>query len=319
MATPLINPYNLYIGNDSATEFAVGFPYTNREQVHVYLKRYDASEVELTSSDYEFLSDTVIKFPATGSSEGILRTNDKIAIQRETPCENEYVFNNQKRLFPEDVMEADDKSYRILQEMNRKLERAVMLNPTSTEDPSEIFNNLVEEVSAIEELARESAETAETAAESAAESAETAEQYANNVKFGMKRVEVKAADWQQVGAIYKIFVPDVGVIFDVYKKDGSVYDKVDCNIQTSDNGATIESVEAFAGYYLVADTASQQYIHDQTVAATTWTIEHNLGKYPAVTCIDGNGYVLIATVQYTGLNTVVLTFTEATTGKAILN
>lgn len=139
MATPLINPRNIYIGNDSATEFAISFPYSDRSQVHVYLKRYDSEETELSTDDYSFVSDSVVKFPKEGSSEAVLRTNDKLAIQRETPIESDYVFNNQKRLFPEDVMDADDLAFRILQEQNAKLDRTLSLNATSTADPSEVI------------------------------------------------------------------------------------------------------------------------------------------------------------------------------------
>lgn len=142
MATPLTNPYNTYIGNGVATEFAISFPYTDSSYVHVYLKRYDGEEVELTTSDYDFQSDTVIKFPKTGSSEGVLRTNDKLTIQRETPVESEYVFSNQKRLFPEDVMEADDLAFEILQEHAMKLGRTLSLNPTSSADPSEVIGQV---------------------------------------------------------------------------------------------------------------------------------------------------------------------------------
>ena len=137
MATPLINPYNTYIGNGVATEFAISFPYTDSSYVHVYLKRYDGEEVELTTNDYGFQSDTVIVFPKTGSSEGILRTNDKLTIQRETPVESEFEFSNQKRLFPEDVMAADDLSFQILQEHAMELDRALKLTPTSSVEPDE--------------------------------------------------------------------------------------------------------------------------------------------------------------------------------------
>ena len=142
MATPLINPYNTYIGNNEATEFAIGFPYTDNGQIHVYLKRYDGEETELTTDDYDFQSDTVIKFPKTGSSEGVLRTNDKLTIQRETPVESEYVFSNQKRLFPEDVMGADDLAFEILQEHAMRLDRTLSLNPTSSANPSEVVEKV---------------------------------------------------------------------------------------------------------------------------------------------------------------------------------
>lgn len=147
MATSLINPYNLYTGNGAATEFAVNFPYLDRAYVGVYLKRFGENEVKLTTDDYEFVSDTVIRFPKTGSALAVLGINDKLAFQRETPVENEYVFDNQKRLFPVDVMNADDKSYQILQEQAQQLSKALKMSATSSANPDELIP-LVETVAA---------------------------------------------------------------------------------------------------------------------------------------------------------------------------
>lgn len=319
MATALINPYNLYTGNGAATEFAVNFPYFDRSFVGVYLKRVDEDEVKLTTDDYEFLSDTVIKFPKDGSSLDVLGINDKLAIQRETPIENEYVFDNQKRLFPVDVMNADDKSYQILQEVKHSLSKVVSIPVTSNEDPSDYFNNFKQEVEQLIEDGEGWAGAAEGYADAAADSAEEAASYAEGVRFGMKRELIRTSDWQQADGLYKIFFSDVGIISDVYKAGTNKFNKVACNIVSSETGVTIESIEPFDGYVLITQAVYSQYIHTQTVASDTWTIEHNLGEYPAVTAIDDDGYVMVATIQYVDLNTVELTFTEAVTGKAILN
>ncbi len=52
---------------------------------------------------------------------------------------------------------------------------------------------------------------------------------------------------------------------------------------------------------------------------TTWTINHNLGLYPSVTTVDSSGDVIIGEVSYTNNNTIVITFSEAVSGKAFLN
>lgn len=140
MATALINPYDKYTGNGAATEFAVSFPYLDRSFVSVYLKRYGGDEEKLTTDDYEFVSDAVIKFPKTGSALAVLGVNDKLVIQRETPAENEYVFENQKRLFPIDVMNADDKAYQILQEKQAEIDRAIKVTPTSDVNPADLVS-----------------------------------------------------------------------------------------------------------------------------------------------------------------------------------
>lgn len=167
--------------------------------------------------------------------------------------------------------------------------------------------------------AQAAATDAENSAVSALNSAAYAEYYAKDIKFGMYRYMIRVSDWQQVGAVYKIFIPDIGIVSSVYKSIGENFYNVACDIEVLPNGVTLISVEPFAGYCMVTQGVNNQYIHEQTTASDTWTIQHNLGKYPSVTCIDGNGYVIIQTTQYINLNTVELTFTEAVTGKAILN
>ena len=59
------------------------------------------------------------------------------------------------------------------------------------------------------------------------------------------------------------------------------------------------------------------YTHSQTSSSDTWTIKHNLGRFPSVTVIDTGGTVLTA-------NQLTVTFFSggsalATTGKAYLN
>lgn len=61
------------------------------------------------------------------------------------------------------------------------------------------------------------------------------------------------------------------------------------------------------------------YTHTQSVASTTWTITHNLGKNPSVTVIDSGGSYIITDISYTNTNTLVLTFSAALGGTAYLN
>lgn len=61
------------------------------------------------------------------------------------------------------------------------------------------------------------------------------------------------------------------------------------------------------------------YTHTQGVAAATWSITHNLGKFPAVTVVDSAGNQLLTSVSYTDANSLVVSFAGATSGKAYLN
>lgn len=64
---------------------------------------------------------------------------------------------------------------------------------------------------------------------------------------------------------------------------------------------------------------SAYYEHLQSVASTTWTINHNLGKNPSVTVIDSGGSYIVTDIAYTNSNTLVLTFSAALGGTAYLN
>jgi len=61
------------------------------------------------------------------------------------------------------------------------------------------------------------------------------------------------------------------------------------------------------------------YVHNQTISSSTWTINHNLNKYPSVTVQDSAGDTVRGILAYTNLNTVTLTFSAAYTGIAYLN
>ena len=57
----------------------------------------------------------------------------------------------------------------------------------------------------------------------------------------------------------------------------------------------------------------------QGVPATTWNIQHNLGKFPSITVIDTGNTVVVGEYNYTSNTNVILTFSAAFAGKAYLN
>ena len=61
-----------------------------------------------------------------------------------------------------------------------------------------------------------------------------------------------------------------------------------------------------------------------TTAASTWTINHNLGRFPSVTVVDTGGTIINGSVIYNSNNQLTVTFFSggsalALTGKAYLN
>ena len=66
------------------------------------------------------------------------------------------------------------------------------------------------------------------------------------------------------------------------------------------------------------------YTHNQSSVSDTWTITHNLHRFPSVTVIDSSNTIVIGTVVYNSNKQLTITFFEggsalAFQGKAYLN
>ena len=91
------------------------------------------------------------------------------------------------------------------------------------------------------------------------------------------------------------------------------------------NYNALENKPSINGVTLQGDMTSadlgidRTYVHDQNSAAATWTITHNLGKYPAVSVVDSAGTVCVGEVTYLDENSLTCTFTAPFSGKAYLN
>lgn len=88
---------------------------------------------------------------------------------------------------------------------------------------------------------------------------------------------------------------------------------------------TLRNKPSINGAPLIGDLSSedlgldQTYMHRQTSASNTWTIEHGLGKHPSVTVVDSAGSVVMGEVQYISDNTIVISFRGTFSGTAYLN
>lgn len=77
-----------------------------------------------------------------------------------------------------------------------------------------------------------------------------------------------------------------------------------------------------AGWGSPTDLVSNQELaheHIQEVAASVWTIEHELGFVPNITVVDSAGTVVEGSYDYPDSSTVVLTFNGAFSGRAYLS
>ncbi len=67
------------------------------------------------------------------------------------------------------------------------------------------------------------------------------------------------------------------------------------------------------------DNTDSTFVFTQGVSSTTWNIQHNLGKFPSVSVVNTNDFVIHGEVEYIDSNNVTLTFSAGFTGKAFLN
>lgn len=65
--------------------------------------------------------------------------------------------------------------------------------------------------------------------------------------------------------------------------------------------------------------SDRYYRHDQTSAASTWTITHMLDKYPSVTIVDSAGDEVEGSVNHISTSTLEITFSAPFSGRAYLN
>ena len=71
--------------------------------------------------------------------------------------------------------------------------------------------------------------------------------------------------------------------------------------------------------FTLSSRGAPTFIFNQAVAATTWNVNHNLGKFPSITVIDTANTVVTGEYTYTDNNNVTLTFSAGFAGKAYLN
>ena len=84
-------------------------------------------------------------------------------------------------------------------------------------------------------------------------------------------------------------------------------------------GSIAENVFYDFSVFTLATQGAPTFIFTQGVPATTWNIQHNLGKFPSITVIDTADTVVTGQYEYIDNNNVTLTFSAGFAGKAYLN
>lgn len=94
-------------------------------------------------------------------------------------------------------------------------------------------------------------------------------------------------------------------------------------IWQSTRGKGSSSLITDADVLLISDNTSlssdANFVHNQILSSTSWTVNHGLNKYPSVILIDNDGYEFDAIIRHVDTNNVIITVSPATSGKAIFN
>lgn len=86
----------------------------------------------------------------------------------------------------------------------------------------------------------------------------------------------------------------------------------------SANTASINTNTNAIANLTVGTVTVDTIIFTQTTAATTWTINHNLGYFPVCNVVDENGYTIIVSPHYINVNNIEISFAVATAGKVFM-
>lgn len=65
--------------------------------------------------------------------------------------------------------------------------------------------------------------------------------------------------------------------------------------------------------------ADKNYVHTQAVPSTTWTINHNLGKFPSISIVDTSDREWLGDIIHNSINQAVVVFAASFGGKAYCN
>ncbi len=103
-----------------------------------------------------------------------------------------------------------------------------------------------------------------------------------------------------------------------YTLNGTVYTLNLTNIGGNGN-LDINKHYDFAAFTVSSGVGDKNFVFNQAVASNTWTIQHNLNKFPSVTSVNINDFEMFGEVEFIDLNNLTITFTGASSGRAFIN
>lgn len=97
------------------------------------------------------------------------------------------------------------------------------------------------------------------------------------------------------------------------------FNKTVVDIEITANTTTRTITLTYRDGFNISDSFQFSYIHTQTVASATWTVVHNLNKFPSVSIVDSANAEVIGEVEHIDSNNLLVKFSAAFSGKAYIN
>ena len=150
--------------------------------------------------------------------------------------------------------------------------------------------------------------------------------WANITGIAINRYNRNTVD---INPVIDLFPNQLIRISDVDSSDASSYAIYEVGTVTNLTGAYLLSLthRGSAGTPVggVTSIAPSGFTNETTFTFTqgtlsdTWTINHNLDRFPSVTVVDNSNNIVVGAVTYNNSNQIVISFSETVIGKAYLN
>jgi hypothetical protein len=85
------------------------------------------------------------------------------------------------------------------------------------------------------------------------------------------------------------------------------------------NGAAVVDEYYDMALFTLSDGSDKDYVFVQALPETTWTIQHDLDKFPSVSVVNNNNVLLYGETTYIDTNNLTINFSAGFSGKAYLN
>lgn len=98
--------------------------------------------------------------------------------------------------------------------------------------------------------------------------------------------------------------------------DGDIYQM---NLGFIEGNSSLHNLHYYGLSIDAKSSADKTYVHNQPIASATWTVNHNMSKFPSATMVLSTGQKGYGDVTYIDENNLTITFASAESGKAYIN